>query len=62
MEYSGANQAIFRTRTEALVRDVFRKYALTGGGVRIQDQGALEVTLRARLETALERAMEARVK
>lgn len=62
IEYNGANRMLFRRRTEALVREVFRKYALTGGSVRIQDQGALEVTLRARVETAVERAMEAQAK
>lgn len=59
IEYAGANEKIFRGRTEDLVREILGKYSLTGGAVKIQDSGALEVTLRARIETALERAMEA---
>jgi citrate lyase subunit gamma (acyl carrier protein) len=59
IEYAGANEKIFRRRTEDLAREIFGRYGLTGGAIKIQDSGALEVTLRARIETALERAMEA---
>ena len=58
LEYRGGNAELFRKRTGELVEDVFRSYGLEGGRVTVQDQGAILATLRARLETALERAFE----
>jgi citrate lyase subunit gamma (acyl carrier protein) len=57
IEYNGANEKIFRKRTEDLAREILGRYSLAGGAIKIQDSGALEVTLRARIETAVERAM-----
>jgi citrate lyase subunit gamma (acyl carrier protein) len=56
IEYEGANRSIFFNRTEKIVREAMGKYSVENASVRIQDQGALEVTLRARVETAIERA------
>ena len=58
IDYSGANKKLFQKRTERIARDVLAEYSAGNARIRIQDQGALEVTLRARIETALERAME----
>jgi citrate lyase subunit gamma (acyl carrier protein) len=55
LEYSGQNETIFKRRTERIVREIAERYA-PGASVQIQDRGALEVTLRARIETAFERA------
>lgn len=57
LEYKGANSAVFQKRTEALLWEVLKKYGIDGADITIQDQGALEITMRARLETALERAL-----
>jgi citrate lyase subunit gamma (acyl carrier protein) len=57
IEYEGANSAIFSKRTGKIALEMIEKYSIEGAAIRIQDQGALEVTLRARIETALERAL-----
>lgn len=56
LEYSGGSAFLFRRRTEAIVREVLQNCGVTDAAVTIQDQGALEPTLRARIETALGRA------
>jgi len=56
LEYSGGNAFLFRRRTETIVREVLESSGVTDAAVTIQDQGALEPTLRARIETALGRA------
>ena len=56
LEYKGANSTVFAERTARLVESVAKQYDLKGAEISIQDQGALEITIRARLETALERA------
>ena len=61
LEYGGQNEAIFRRRTERIVGEISARYGLSGApgaSVWIQDRGALEMTLRARVETAFERALE----
>jgi citrate lyase subunit gamma (acyl carrier protein) len=57
ISYEGANRAIFSNRTKKIAREIMEKYSIGNASVRIQDQGALEVTLRARIETAVERAL-----
>ena len=42
----------------ALVENVSKRYGLSGAEISIQDQGALEITIKARLETALMRAVK----
>ena len=56
LEYKGANSEVFAERTMALVEDVSKRCGLGGAEISIQDQGALEITIKARLETALSRA------
>ena len=56
LEYKGANSEIFAERTKAIVENVLKKYGLGGAEISIQDQGALEITIKARLETAVSRA------
>jgi len=56
LDYSGANASLFRRRTEAAVARALSAYGNPVCAVVIKDQGALEPTLNARLETALERA------
>ena len=56
LEYKGANSTVFAERTMRLVESVAKEYEVEGAEISIQDQGALEITIRARLETALERA------
>jgi citrate lyase subunit gamma (acyl carrier protein) len=41
---------------EKLVRDMLKKFDVTAGLVKIQDQGALDCVIEARVETALRRA------
>ena len=56
LEYNGANSVIFAKRTEELVRGVLKKTGAENAKITIQDQGAIEITIKARLETALARA------
>lgn len=56
LDYRGANSVIFAQRTETLVREILDKHSIAAAGVVIQDQGAIEITIKARLETALLRA------
>ena len=56
LAYKGANREVFAERTMALVENVSKKYSLIGAEISIQDQGALAITIKARLETALIRA------
>ncbi len=58
LEYNGANSVIFADRTKKLVDEVLKENDLSGAKITIQDQGAIEITIRARLECALERAAE----
>jgi citrate lyase subunit gamma (acyl carrier protein) len=57
LEYGGQNEALFKRRTERIVREIAERYTSRGASVQVQDRGALEVTLRARVETAFERAL-----
>jgi citrate lyase subunit gamma (acyl carrier protein) len=43
----------------AVVDDVLAEHGVTAGRVRLSDRGALDYAIRARLETALQRAAEA---
>jgi len=56
LEYTGGNFFLFRRRTQAIVNEILEARAVENAFVSIQDQGALEPTLRARVETALDRA------
>ncbi len=56
LDYSGANASLFKARTAAIVERILSSYEGAKCAVTIRDQGALEPTIAARLETALERA------
>jgi len=60
LDYRGGKAALFRDRTEALARELLSLHGLKSVAVSVQDNGALEVTLRARLETAIERFLRGR--
>ncbi|MCF7936062.1 MAG: citrate lyase acyl carrier protein [Synergistales bacterium] len=55
IDYRGANAALFGGRTRSLIMAILRERGIEGVSIQVQDQGALEPTLRARLETALDR-------
>lgn len=46
----------FGQNIEQTVRDLLQQFAITEGRILLNDRGALECTIRARLETALKRA------
>jgi len=46
----------FGTRIRKVTEEVVSASGIAGANVRVQDRGALECTLRARLETAIARA------
>ena len=58
LEYKGTNSEVFAERTMVLVESIAKKHDLNGAEISIQDQGALEITMKARLETALMRAVK----
>ena len=58
LDYRGGNRKFFGERTRRLVSETLERFGVTGVQVTIQDQGALELVIRARLETALARAMK----
>ena len=47
----------FGTRIRSVVEEALASSGVTGVVIRVNDRGALDCTLRARLETALERAL-----
>jgi len=58
LDYRGSNRKLFGERTRRLVSETLERFGVSGAQVTIQDQGALELVIRARLETALARAMK----
>lgn len=46
----------FGDRMRATAREILERRGVTGAAVRIDDRGALDCTLRARIETAVGRA------
>ena len=50
--------AQFGPEIERAVRDVLKEFSVDGANVRVQDQGAVECVLKARVETAILRAGE----
>lgn len=48
----------FGARIKRVAAEVVGASGISGATIRVQDRGALECTLRARLETALERALK----
>ncbi len=60
IESSGPGGKLFAARNARVAREALARLGVTAARIAIQDQGALEITLRARIETALERASDAR--
>ncbi len=58
LDYRGGNRKLFGERTRKLVQETLARFQVSGVQVTIQDQGALELVIRARLETALARAIK----
>ena len=58
LDYRGGNRKLFGERTRKLVQETLARFQVSGVQVTIQDQGALELVIRARLETALSGAIE----
>ena len=58
LDYRGSNRKLFGERTRKLVLETLERFGVSGIQVTIQDQGALELVIRARLETALGRGMK----
>ncbi|NLI96666.1 MAG: citrate lyase acyl carrier protein [Synergistaceae bacterium] len=56
LDYRGGNRKIYGERTRKLVLETLKRFGISEVQVTIQDQGALELVIRARLETALKRA------
>ncbi len=48
----------FEHLIRAKIEDVLRRQGITAGRVRVSDRGALDYAIQARLETALQRAVE----
>lgn len=48
--------AQFGEALEATVRELLERFGVTGGRISLKDRGALDCTVRARVETALRRA------
>ena len=48
----------FGASIKATVLEVAKKMAITGAAIKLVDHGALDFTIRARLETALKRALK----
>jgi len=58
IEYKGPDKAdLLRERAEQIVREAVFKYKLKGAYITIQDNGALAITVKARVETAIERCL-----
>ncbi|MTI49327.1 citrate lyase acyl carrier protein [Sporosalibacterium faouarense] len=53
-------QKQFANRIKKIIDDMLNEFNVESGDIHVQDRGALDCTLRARLETALSRAEEGR--
>ncbi|HOO64855.1 MAG TPA: citrate lyase acyl carrier protein [Synergistaceae bacterium] len=56
LDYRGTNAMLFQKRTHTLVEKVLKEKGIGDADIQIQDQGALEPTMVARITTALARA------
>lgn len=56
LDYRGPNSAVFNERTRRIALEIANRCSPEGAAIQIQDRGALEITLRARIETAFRRA------
>lgn len=58
LEYSGSNSKLYRQRTESIVKDTLGRYGIDNAKVAIEDKGAIQLVIKARLESAIERALD----
>ena len=56
LEIESAVMAQFCDAIEKCVREVLAQFAVEGAAVRVTDRGALDCTIRARVEAAVKRA------
>ena len=56
LEIESAVMAQFGDAIENCVREVLAEFAVEGAAVRVTDRGALDCTIRARVEAAVKRA------
>ena len=56
VEIESAVMAQFGDAIEKCVREVLAQFDVTGAAVRVTDRGALDCTIRARVEAAVKRA------
>ena len=56
LEIESAVMAQFGDAIEKCVREVLAQFDVTGAAVRVTDRGALDCTIRARVEAAVKRA------
>lgn len=59
IEIEGATAARFGAQIRAVVEETLAVFKIEGGRVRLQDKGALDCTIRARLAAALQRSSDA---
>ncbi len=60
IDYRGGNAGLFRDRVKTIAMELLGLHGLESVALSVQDNGALEVTLRARMETAIERFLQGR--
>jgi citrate lyase subunit gamma (acyl carrier protein) len=58
VDYQGMNSLLYPKRTEKLVSETLEKYGLRNAKISILDNGALLLVIKARLESAIEKALE----
>ena len=58
IEIEGATAARFGEQIRSVVQETLADFGVAGGRVRLQDKGALDCTIRARLSAALLRSAD----
>jgi citrate lyase acyl carrier protein len=59
--YRGENSQLFATRTDTLIREILARYGMPKVRLTVEDFGALTFVICARIEVALERALEGKI-
>lgn len=59
--YRGENSQLFATRTDTLIREILARYGTPKVRLTVEDFGALAFVICARIEVALERALEGKI-
>ncbi|WP_448807679.1 citrate lyase ACP [Aminobacterium mobile] len=58
LDYQGTNALLYSKRTKEIVSGTLQKYDVKAAKITIQDNGALALVIRARLESAIEMALK----